>query len=161
MTDKDTFLRALSGDGKWNRDLHFVFADWLEEQGLCDEAQRERTWTRERQEAEDWLTEYMRNFSDYYWVQDDDGEDHRENTVPHFASLDQFLDAAREYASKNKEWVGSDDWGFNRGFYCLPFDTPDICWNKETNKTMWRHLKVLGIDPGGEQNEGNFFRCSC
>lgn len=42
-------------DNRYDRDLHMIFADWLEENGYDDEAVLERKWTPERQEAEDWL----------------------------------------------------------------------------------------------------------
>lgn len=35
-----------------------VFADWLEERCLDDEAARQRAWTREWQEAHDWMTAF-------------------------------------------------------------------------------------------------------
>lgn len=37
-----------------------VFADWLEEHGYDDEAVLQRSWTPQKQQAEDWLVEYAR-----------------------------------------------------------------------------------------------------
>ncbi len=51
------FLKALR-ENPFDEDLHLVFADWLEERGEDDEASYHRTWTPERQQAEDFLDDY-------------------------------------------------------------------------------------------------------
>src|SRR5438309_1354658 len=52
---KDAFLKALAGDGRYDHETRLVFADWLEEKGLDEEAVGQRRWTPAWQRAEDWL----------------------------------------------------------------------------------------------------------
>jgi len=54
---KDTregFLLSIAED-RFNRDLRLIFADFLEDQGLDDEAAFQRKWTPKLQRAIDWI----------------------------------------------------------------------------------------------------------
>ncbi len=57
MTEKEAFLTAIAED-RYDQQTRWVFADWLEEHGLDDEALVQRSWTRKKQEAEDWLRDF-------------------------------------------------------------------------------------------------------
>ena len=52
------FQKAIA-ENPYDRKTRLVFADWLEEHGLDDEAHEQRSWSKTKQEAEDWL----RNFA--------------------------------------------------------------------------------------------------
>jgi uncharacterized protein (TIGR02996 family) len=54
IREYQAFLKALAND-PYDQETRLVFADWLEEHGLDDEAAEQRAWRREKQEAEDWL----------------------------------------------------------------------------------------------------------
>jgi uncharacterized protein (TIGR02996 family) len=51
------FLKAIDQNA-YDQDARLVYSDWLEEQGELDEANYQRAWTAERQEAEDYLDDY-------------------------------------------------------------------------------------------------------
>src|SRR5438477_6621276 len=55
--EKKAFEDAISAD-RYDGDTRKVFADWLEENGYDDEAVLQRSWTPEKQRAEDWLLDY-------------------------------------------------------------------------------------------------------
>lgn len=54
---KKLFEEAIEAD-PYDGVTRKIFADWLEEHGHDDEAVVQRSWTPEKQQAEDWLTEY-------------------------------------------------------------------------------------------------------
>jgi len=55
--EKKAFEDALLAD-RYDGDTRKVFADWLEENGHDDEAVLQRSWTPQKQQAEDWLIDY-------------------------------------------------------------------------------------------------------
>ncbi len=61
--DKQKFLDAIK-DNRYDGELRLVYSDWLEERGLDDEALTQRKWTKEKQEAEDWLREFASRCGD-------------------------------------------------------------------------------------------------
>jgi len=128
---------------------HFALADWLEERGMDDEALRHRTWTRERQEAEDFMdrfaAECSREPSDYH---------------PDAVVLDRggIIAAAHRYLDTGEYFV------------CLGFDTPTIAWSEMD--AFWRHFEALtgkSLSDKGEGHDddgwngggGRFVSCSC
>ncbi len=52
--ERQAFLDAIAAD-RYDQTTRLVFADWLNEHGLDDEAEVQRQWTPEKQRAEDWL----------------------------------------------------------------------------------------------------------
>lgn len=65
MSDHRAAFEAALKENPYDATTHFVFADWLEENGFDDEAAWQRSWTRERQEAEDWLKVYAARMNCY------------------------------------------------------------------------------------------------
>jgi uncharacterized protein (TIGR02996 family) len=57
--EKKAFEDVISAD-RYDGVTRKVFADWLEENGYDDEAVIQRSWTPEKQQAEDWLVEYAK-----------------------------------------------------------------------------------------------------
>lgn len=57
MTDEKSFLATIA-ENELDPGPHWVYADWLEEQGRCAEAQIERDWTAERLAARKWLKDF-------------------------------------------------------------------------------------------------------
>lgn len=62
--DQKTFEILLKED-PYGINLRLVYSDWLEEQGLDDEAAEHRRWTPEWQRAEDYLREYAAQLKPY------------------------------------------------------------------------------------------------
>lgn len=87
--EKDALLKAIA-ENPYDRATRLVFADWLEERGLDDEATEQRTWTKEKQEkadAKEWL---------------------EQKAVEHDVEYKQLLDAGYDYAEQDQElWVRS------------------------------------------------------
>lgn len=57
---KDAFLKAIQQD-KYDWDTRKIFADWLEDNGLDDEATYQREWTPAKQrklDAQEWLEDF-------------------------------------------------------------------------------------------------------
>jgi uncharacterized protein (TIGR02996 family) len=57
---RQAFEVALTAD-RYDELTHRAFADWLSEQGRDAEAEHHRLWTREWQQAEDWLIRFAEN----------------------------------------------------------------------------------------------------
>ena len=60
MTDdqqRQAFLDAIAAD-RYDQTTRLVFADWLNERGMDSEAEVQRAWTREKQEAEDFIADF-------------------------------------------------------------------------------------------------------
>lgn len=56
-TEQESFEKALL-ENRYDQETHFVYADWLYEQGEDDLADWHITWTKERQESEDWMRDF-------------------------------------------------------------------------------------------------------
>ena len=57
--ERDIFERLIKED-RYDQEARLVFSDWLEEHGYDDEALVQRSWTKEKQEAEDWLRDFAK-----------------------------------------------------------------------------------------------------
>lgn len=55
--NRESFEAALKKD-VYDEVTHKVFADWLSENGFDEEAEYHYTWTKEKQEAIDWIHEW-------------------------------------------------------------------------------------------------------
>lgn len=140
-----------------------VYADWLDEHGMPEEAERQRRFV----DAETFLRRYSVEHlgrDDYpfdeYWHEDND-------EPPDAAEL-----ARRTFI---KEWGGPDDpdvrWPYQRlmvlleavadGEHYLPYDTPD---KFEFTEEMWRNFEIVTgrSGPSGHtRDEMPSFRCAC
>lgn len=56
MSQRESFEMMLK-ENVYDEVTHRVFADWLSEQGLDEEAEYHYSWTKEKQEAIDWFEE--------------------------------------------------------------------------------------------------------
>ena len=57
MTERDAFVQALT-ENPYDETTHRVFADFLDENDEPELADFHRTWTKEWQEARDWMTDF-------------------------------------------------------------------------------------------------------
>jgi uncharacterized protein (TIGR02996 family) len=60
--EKAAFEKAIAAD-RYDQATRRVFADWLEEHGLDDEAAVQRSWTPRKQQAEDYLRDFAAELS--------------------------------------------------------------------------------------------------
>lgn len=144
MTDRERFLKAIEADPY---DLHTrkVYADWLDEFGSdtdADVAAEQRAWTREKQDAVVYLTDFATWLTQYA---EENGQ-YREHNFT-FDSLLAGLTAVADGDSYPDE------------LFCSGFDHPDRC--REEEDQLWRAWELVtgrsldGLNPHGT------FHCSC
>lgn len=133
------FEARLAAD-PYDETTHKVFADWLEEHGLDDEAAWQRSWTAERQRAEEWLREFAGRCGTANW----DGRP---------ITYEDVIDAGRRYVES-----GGNDWFTQYGSQ----DAPELMWHDATREEYWRCWElVTGKKASGELRDGSPFSCSC
>jgi uncharacterized protein (TIGR02996 family) len=140
MSDRERFLAAIEAD-PYDLDARKVFADWLDEFGSdadAEEAQVQRAWTREKQDAIVWLTGFAADMTDAMrggWAPG--GEMTYSGLL---GVLADFLD-------------GGDHFVFEG------VDTPHRTWSE--NEELWRNYELAtGRSLGGRTPERPF-SCSC
>ncbi len=125
---------------------HAMFADFLDEHGLDEEAAYHRRWTIEVARAEEWIRDFASKICDY----DYDENENRVNGKQIF-SFEKLMELARNFVGSNSN---AGRW---HGDYCLPFDTPDFLYSESTE--FWRQYEIAtGTETG---DLGVMFRCAC
>lgn len=149
-TPREAFLEAIKED-RFNQLTRLVFADWLEENGNdadIEEIQKQRLWTREWQEAEDFLQHYASALC----TTPEDEEFY--GTRKHITTLDEVLKVAAAHL-RNRN--GSDRWNDYIG---IPFQTPDIVYEKRAE--FWKHYRIYTrSEEVPEGYKGTFVSCGC
>lgn len=132
MNEKEAFEKAIQ-DNRYDQTLRWAYADWLEMNGFDNEAKIQRSWTREKQESEDWLLDYIRRLNEYY----DSGINYEELLEICQCELNG------KYHDKS----------------CLPVVTPDFV--RESQEELWLHYHRVTERPIKGTGELQPFSCSC
>ena len=176
--ERQAFEEALK-ENRYDEACHKIFADWLDEHDQPEEADWHRKWTKERQEAEDWMRDFASkcgvhctNYSEYCDKVHKAYEEWRaagrpeggpnlegveENLVP--ITYEMVMEAATQYVdSEGEEWftqMGSEE-------------ARDMMFSAEVRKRFWECWELLtGRKPLSGEDEWEMpldrgpFSCSC
>jgi uncharacterized protein (TIGR02996 family) len=132
---RDTFLKALS-ENEDDATTRFIYADWLDEQGEHEEADRQRRWPA----AKEWLVRFF--------------DDH--SSGDYYEQLNSFEELMALAQAAVKE-------GHEKGLYIDCFSNEGLCDALRANREeFWRNWSVVTgvpLPPGAESK--SYFGCSC
>jgi uncharacterized protein (TIGR02996 family) len=138
VNERNAFLEALA-QNEDDTQTRLVYADWLDEQGEHEEADRQRRW----RAAKEWLVEFCR----------DHNPPPEEESEEWVISYEVLLDLGREAVEQaDKGWFG---------FSCG--NNMTMCDGLRANtREFWENWSVVtGIPlPAGSERRGDF-SCAC
>lgn len=128
-SDRKAFLEAIEKEPT-NYDHRYIYADWLDENGEHEEADRQRKY----EKAEKWLKDFARNDDEFNWDHEyphEAGECDPENGYWYCCGYHQLV---RFLAAHEKGSIIDDS-------YYLGFDTPHG-WNNYSEE-LWENFEVV------------------
>jgi uncharacterized protein (TIGR02996 family) len=136
MSERDAFLKALA-DNEDDTTTRLVYADWLDEHGEHEEADRQRKW----QPAKEWLVQFCRDHNP-----SPDEEDHYTWVI----SYEDLLEIGRET-------LEGDEDGLSCG------NNMEMCDALNANsREFWKNWSIVtGIAVPEDVDERSYFSCAC
>jgi len=132
MTDREKFEQHIASR-PWDDDAaRRIYADWLDEQGDCEEADRQRQWVK----AARWLREAAEQCGEKDW----EGNPF---------TFEDMVQAGRDYVETNKKFTQYGDTSVTE----FMWDNIDKYWR------CWSI--VTGVKLPDDFDHGQPFRCSC
>lgn len=171
MSERDEFLRALT-ENEDDVPLRLSYADWLDESGEHEEADRQRKWPA----AKEWFDKFCREHNPPPGEETDVRAISRQRLIEmgreaikevlasrqcntRFYNSEQMLGMGWENLEKSRLIEDADQWEFTFSFG----NHYDMCWAFADNcSDFWKHWSVLtGIPLPPGVVEKSRFRCAC
>jgi uncharacterized protein (TIGR02996 family) len=141
MNLRDTFHKALA-ENEDDTTTRLIYADWLDEQGEHEEADRQRKWPA----AKEWLVQFC---------QENNPTPDEEDPYERVISYKELLELGRQAV----EEAVADESGF--GFYCGNNMTMSNAL-QENGQEFWKNWSIVtGIPLPPDMDEKCYFRCAC
>ena len=139
MSERDAFLKALT-DNEDDTPTRLVYADWLDDRGEHEEADRQRKWPA----AKEWLVRLCRDHNP-----DPDEEDPYEMPIPY----EELIRLGREAVA------GADEDGL--ALFCG--NNMRMCDALRANsREFWKNWSIVtGIPVPPDVDQEEAFRCAC
>jgi uncharacterized protein (TIGR02996 family) len=150
LNERDAFLNALA-ENEDDTTTRLVYADWLEERGEHEEADRQRKWPA----AKEWLVRVCRSFNPHPDDDNIDNEDLDEDNP--YSVFDITYEKLLKLGRKAVE--EADERGI--GFYCGANEEMKDAL-RANSREFWKNWSVvtgIPLPPGVE--EKSYFSCSC
>jgi uncharacterized protein (TIGR02996 family) len=171
MNEQDEFLQVLA-ENEDDTALRLFYADWLDEHGLHEEADRQRKWPA----AKEWFVKFCREHNPAPAVESDVRAISREELIDigrraiekilasrhydkRYESPEQMLENGWDVLEKARLIDGADHWEFELYFG----NNYDMCWAVADNiQEFWKKWSVvtgIPLPPGVESK--STYRCAC
>jgi uncharacterized protein (TIGR02996 family) len=150
MTERDAFLEALT-ENEDDTTTRLVYADWLDERGEHEEADRQRKWPA----AKSWLVQFCRSLDPHPDEHDLDNEAPNDDDPYSFfgISYEKLLNLGRKAIEE------ADQWGI--AFYCGANETMMEAL-RANRREFWQNWSVVtGVPLPPDVEEKSSFGCSC
>ncbi len=141
VDEREGFLKALEAD-RFDLASHRAYADWLYEKGEDDLAHVHASWTREKQEAEDWLREFAAEGGVHcpdYPYDNDDGRP---------ITYEEVIQAGHDYLNHGNHFVQLGDETLRDKTYGKTLVKYWKCWQLVTGITVDEDRRRVHRRPG-------------
>ncbi len=137
MNERDAFLKVLAANED-DTTVRLVYADWLDEQGEHEEADRQRKWPA----AKEWLIRLSR----------DNNPPSEDDPDEWFISYQTLLELGREGVERTGDWYG---------FSCA--NNMSMCDAlRENSEEFWKNWSIVtGVPLPPDIEEKSGFSCAC
>jgi uncharacterized protein (TIGR02996 family) len=138
VNERNAFLKALA-QNEDDTPTRLVYADWLDDNGEHEEADRQRKWPA----AKEWLVRFCR----------DHNPPPDEDTDEWVISYEELIDLGREAVEEEGEW----GYGFSCG------NNMSMCGAlQENSREFWENWSIVtGIPLPPDIEEKSGFSCAC
>ncbi len=120
-----------------------VYADWLDENDMPEEADKQRGWNDSKQDSWEWLEDFA-DKGGVTWIRDESPYSTREITIQ------DLLDAGYGWVRDGQSWTQEGDEELQAMMY------------GNDKEDFWRHWSnVTGVQIDDDIMSDNPFRCSC